>query len=431
VISGFRIAMRECVAYIKEAISIPVDQLLHNDLIGIAKTSMSSKMLGFESEFFSDMVVKAMLRVGSVNSKGKLKYPISSVNILKAPGGSGKDSLYIEGYALNCIIASDGMPKTITKAKIALIDFDLSRTKLQHGMIVRTKSELLTEIAQREIDLLKERITKIIAAGANVILTTRGMDDIACKYLVEAGVMGVRRVKKDDLKRIAKATGGTILLNLSNIEGDESFEKESLGEAGEVCQERIGDKELILIKDTKNSKTSSIILRGPNSMMLDEMERSVHDALCATKGVLESKQVVPGGGAVETALAVHLENFAINLAPRSQLPVAKFAEALLVIPKILALNSALDAIDLTAQLYYIHDLVRQGEENKKYLRYGLDLVNNTVRDNVECGVLEPAISKIKSIRFATEAAITILRIDDLIKLNPKPEPKGPHDDEDY
>jgi len=287
---------------------------------------------------------------------------------------------------------------------------------------------------------LKERISKIVAAGANVIMTTRGIDDIACKYMVEAGVIGIRRVKKEDLKRIAKATGGTVLLNLSNIEGDESFEKESLGEAGEVSQERIGDKELIIIKKTKNSKTSSIILRGPNSMMLDEMERSVRDALCVTRDVLESKQVVPGGGAVETALAIHLEYFALSLSPRAQLPVAKFAEALLVIPKILALNSALDALDSTSKLYAIHDLVRESgkekekeksEENKKYLRYGLDLENNTVRDNVEHGVLEPTSSKIKSIRFATEAAITILRIDDLIKLNPKPEPKGPHDDEDY
>jgi len=210
------------------------------------------------------------------------------------------------------------------------------------------------------------------------------------------------------------------------------LKKESLGEAQEVVQERIGDKDLLLIKGTKNSKTSSIILRGPNTMFLDEMERSVHDALCATKDVLESKQVVPGGGCVETALAVHLESFCLNLSPRSQLPVVKFAEALLVIPKLLALNSALDAIDLCAKLYAIHDLIRKGgEENKNCLRFGLDLENNDVRDNVEGGVLEPTISKIKAIRFATEAAITILRIDDLIKLNPKAEPKGPHDDEDY
>jgi T-complex protein 1 subunit alpha len=432
VISGFRIAMRECVSYIKEHLSIPVEQLLHKDLVAIAKTSMSSKILGFEAEFFSNMVVKAMLRVQTSNSKGKIKYPVSSVNVLKAPGGSGKDSLFVEGYALNCTVSSDGMPKSIKNAKIALIDFDLSRAKLPQGMTVKTKAKELTEIAEREIAILKERIAKMVGAGANVIITTRGIDDIGCKYMVEAGIMGIRRVKKDDLKRIAKATGGIVLLNLSNIDGDESFEKESLGEALEVVQERIGDKELILINGTKNSKTSSIILRGPNSMMLDEMERSVHDALCATKDVLESKQVVPGGGCIETALAVHLENFCINLSPRSQLPVAKFAEALLVIPKILALNSALDAIDLCAKLYAVHDLVRKGgEENKNCLRFGLDLENNDVRDNVEGGVLEPTISKIKSIRFATEAAITILRIDDLIKLNPKAEPKGPHDDEDY
>jgi len=258
------------------------------------------------------------------------------------------------------------------------------------------------------------------------------MDDIACKFLIEAKVMGVRRVKKEDLKRIAKSTGGTIILNFANADGDESFEKEYLGEAELVIQERIADNELIFIKGTKNIKTSSIILRGPNSMMLDEMERSVHDALCATRDVLESKQVVPGGGSVETALSVHfIESFALSLGPRAQLPVLKFAEALMVIPKILAVNSALDATELTAKLYTIQDAAQSNKDgiNKDYLRYGLDLDGNTIRNNLDAGVLEPTMSKIKSIKFATEAAITILRIDDVIKLNPKVDPKGPDDEE--
>jgi len=224
-----------------------------------------------------------------------------------------------------------------------------------------------------------------------------------------------------------------IILNFANADGDESYEKEYLGDAELVIQERIADNELIFIKGTKNAKTSSIILRGPNSMMLDEMERSIHDALCSTRDVLESKQVVPGGGCVETALAVHfIESFALSLGPRAQLPVLKFAEALMVIPKILAVNSALDAQELTAKLYTIQDAAQSNKDgiNKDYLRYGLDLDGNTIRNNLDAGVLEPTMSKIKSIKFATEAAITILRIDDVIKLNPKADPKGPHDDEE-
>jgi len=193
----------------------------------------------------------------------------------------------------------------------------------------------------------------------------RGIDDIACKFLVENKVMGVRRVKKEDLKRIAKATGGTILLNLANAEGEESFEKESLGEAEQVVQERIADNEFVSIKGSKTAKTSSIILRGPNSVMLDEMERSVHDALCSTKDVLESKQVVPGGSSVETALSVHLEKFSLELGTRSQIPVAKFAEALMIILKILSVNATLDASDLVAKLYIIHDAASKNEERKE------------------------------------------------------------------
>jgi T-complex protein 1 subunit alpha len=429
VITGFRVAMREACTFIKDTLSIPVDQLPHETLIGVAKTSMSSKIIGFESEFFSNLVVNAISRVGTLSNKGKQKYPINSVKVLKASGGSSKESLFIEGFALNCTVAADQMPKYVKNAKLALLDFDLSRAKLPHGMIVKAKAKDLTEISKREIEILKERIGKIVAAGANVILTTKGIDDIACKFMVEAKVMGVRRIKKEDLKRIAKATGGTIILNFANDEGEESFEKEKLGEAETVNQERIADNELILIKGTKNSKTSSIVLRGPNSVMLDEMERSVHDALCVTRDVLESKQVVPGGGSVETALSVHLESFALSLGPRVQLPVSKFAEALMVIPKILACNSALDATDLTAKLYTVQDAAQSKDGNKDYLRYGLDLEGNTIRNNLEAGVLEPTMSKMKSIKFATEAAITILRIDEVIKLNARQEPKGPEEDE--
>jgi len=166
-------------------------------------------------------------------------------------------------------------------------------------------------------------------------------------------------------------------------------------------------------------------------MMLEEMERSVHDALCATRDVLESKQVVPGGGSVETAISVHLDNFALTLNPRVQLPVAKFSEALMVVPKILAVNAALDSSELTAKLYHAQNVGQKSKdgENKDFLRYGLDLEGNTIRNNLEAGVLEPTMSKMKSIKFATEAAITMLRIDDMFKLNPKQEPKGPEDDE--
>jgi len=213
------------------------------------------------------------------------------------------------------------------------------------------------------------------------------------------------------------------MLTLADLEGGESFDAALLGQAEEVAQERVADEELILIKGCKTSKTSSIILRGPSSFMLDEMERSLHDALCVIKRTLESKTVVPGGGAVEAALSIYLEDFATSLGSREQLAIAEFAEALLVIPKTLAVNAAQDSTDLVAKLRAYHNTAQTDDKKKEFSMCGLDLQNGKVRNNLKAGVLEPAMSKVKSMQFATEAAITILRIDDLITLNPRPEPE--------
>jgi T-complex protein 1 subunit alpha len=165
----------------------------------------------------------------------------------------------------------------------------------------------------RESEIVLERIRKVLAAGANVVFTTKGIDDLCLKEFIEAGAMAVRRCRKEDLKRIAKATGGTLVASLTNLDGEETFEASSLGSAEEVVQERISDDELILVKGTKMVNSSSIILRGANDYMLDEMERALHDSLSIIKRTLESGSVVPGGGAVETALNVYLENFATTL----------------------------------------------------------------------------------------------------------------------
>merc|ERR1719400_711256 len=258
-----------------------------------------------------------------------------------------------------------------------------------------------------------------LAPVARIILTTGGIDDLCLKYFVEAGAMAVRRCKKVDLKRIAKATGATFVTSLANIEGEESFEVSQLGEAAEVSQERISDDELIMVRGTKARTAASIILRGPNDFYCDEMERSVHDSLCVVKRVLESKSVVVGGGAVEAALSIYLENFATGLASREQLAIADFAKSLLVIPKTLAVNAAQDSIDLVAKLRAYHNSSQTKREHEQLKNCGLDLYDGLVRDNKKAGVFEPAISKIKSLKFATEAAITILRIDDMIKLAPE------------
>merc|ERR1740133_336438 len=248
---------------------------------------------------------------------------------------------------------------------------------------------------------------------------------MAMKYLIEAGILAVRRVDKKDMRRIAKCTGGQVLLTMATLDGDEAFDPASLGTADEVCESRVGDNDFIFIKGCSQSKAATILLRGANLFMLEEADRSVHDALCAVSRTLESNAVVPGGGAVEVALSLHLEDFARTFESYEQAAISEFAEALLTIPKTLAMNAALDAIDLLSMLRVRHHASQTSDDPKKkgFKFYGLDLTNNTVRDSIAAGVVEPMVSKLKSLKFATEAAITILRIDDLVRIAPEPEPQ--------
>ena len=289
----------------------------------------------------------------------------------------------------------------------------------------------LQDIRLRELDILKERIDKMLKAGANVFLTKMGLDDVAAKYLVEAGALGVRRVEKGDLQRIAKLTGATVITTLATPEGEEIFEESNLGSCDEVYEEAVGDNDFIFFKGCKKSSACSIIVRGANEYMLDEVERSLHDSICVAKRTLESGRVVAGGGAVEVALSVYLESIAPTYDCKEQIAIHEFSEALTIIPKILSTNAAKDATELISKLRVLHsasqDESNQDDKAKTDLKYcGLDLIQGKPKNNLTQGVLEPMISKIKSIRFATEAAITILRIDDMIKLTPQKEEKPAH-----
>lgn len=430
VISGYNLAKKEACKFIAEQLSTPVASLGSDSIINSAKTSMSSKIIGSESEFFAKLAVDAVTAIKTQTSKGKVKYPIKSINILKAHGQSMRQSELVNGYALNCTRAAQGMPTFISKAKIAMLDFDLRKVKLPLGVqVVVSDPSKLQDIRQKEGDLTKDRINMILDAGANVVLTSGGIDDMMLKYFIDRGVMAVRRVDKGDLRAIAKATGGQVILSLADFEGNEQVDLACFGQAEEVVEQRVGDGELIYIKGCTTTRAQTILLRGANDYMLDEVERSLHDALCVVKRTMESKTVVPGGGCVESAVSVFMDRLADSMSSREQLAVSAFAQALLVLPKTLCVNGAHDAIELVSKLRALHNAA-QTDESKSDLKWsGLDLDEGKVRDNLKAGVLEPALSKVKMIRFATEAAITVLRIDDAIKMNSAEKPNGPvHDD---
>ena len=446
IITGYRLALREAVKYMSENISVKVETLGRESLLNIAATSMSSKIIGADSAFFSNMAVDAMQSVKSSNNRGETKYPVKAVNVLKAHGASATESVLLKGYALNCTVASQAMKTRIVDAKIACLDMNLQKERMKMGVnITIDDPQQLEAIRARESAIVMERVDMILKAGANVVLTTKGIDDLCLKQFVEKGAMAVRRCKKEDLRRIAKATGATLVASLSDLNGDEKFEPASLGHAEEVVQEKISDDECILVKGTKAHSSASIILRGSNDYQLDEMERSIHDSLSAVKRTLESGSIVPGGGAVETALHIYLEEFAVTVGSREQLAIGEFAQSLLIIPRTLAVNAAKDSSDLVAQLRSYHatsqrtseptnnhapaspkkggkaeeDAARKNAKQRNYKNYGLDLTKGKVVDEVKAGVLEPSMSKIRQLKSAVEACIAVMRIDTLIKLDPE------------
>merc|ERR1719162_2893474 len=320
IISGYRLAMREACKYVEDHMATDAIALGRECPMNTCRTTIASKLLSTDSDFWANMCVDAVMNMETIDPfTDEKRYPVKGIGILKKQGKGSKESELLDGFGLNCVRASQQMPKKIEGAKIALLDYNLKKYRLAFGVqVVVEDPDELEKIRDREAKITKDRIELILNSGANVILTAKGIDDYSLKFLVENGVMGVQRCLKSDLRKLAKATGGKLVESLATLEG----------EAATVEQIRVCDDEMIMISGTKVRKGNTILIRGPNQFYLDEAHRTITDCLLAVRRVLESGRVVPGGACVETALCIYLENFATTLGSREQLAIAQFADSL-------------------------------------------------------------------------------------------------------
>ena len=375
-------------------------------LLKIAKTSMNSKLISEDSGPLSKVVVDAILKITTKRGE-KYDVDLDNIKVEKKAGGSIQDTELIKGIVLDKEIVHSGMPTKIEKAKIALINAALEVEKTEMSSEIRISDPTQMQMfLEEENRMLKTMVEKIHAVGANVLLCQKGIDDIAQHYLAKHGILAVRRVKESDMNKLAKATGGRVTTNL-----DDLSEKE-LGSADVVRQKKVESDKWVFIEGCRNPQSVTILIRGGSQRVVDEVDRSLNDALMVVKDVIEKPSIVAGGGAPEAFAAYELKEWADSFDGREQLAIKKYAEALEVIPLTIAENAGMDPIDTMVNLRAKHS------QGKKWT--GIDARNTQIADMLAIDVVEPLVVKEQIIKSATEAANMILRIDDVIAISGGP-----------
>jgi thermosome len=380
------------------------------DLIKVAKTSMQTKLVSRESDQIAELVVSACLLV-SEKSDSLSKVDIDDIKVEKKAGGSLHDTKLIKGIVLDKEVVHGGMPKKVEKAKIALLNSALEIEKTEFDAKINISSpDQMNLFLEEENKMLKNMVGKITATGANVVVCQKGIDDIAQHYLAKAEVLTVRRVKESDMAKLARATGARVVSNLDDLTAKD------LGYADLVEERKIETDKWVFVEGAKHPKAVTILIRGGSQRVVDEAERSVHDALMVTKDVLERPVIVAGGGAPEAYAAAKLREWVSTLSGREQLAAEKFAESLEVIPLTLAENAGMDPIDT------ITDLRSKQSKGSKWT--GIDVRNGKIADISKLEIFEPLVVKEQIIKSATEVASMILRIDDVIASGKSGGPPG-------
>ncbi len=399
-VGGYQKAAEEATKILKD-IAVPMEGMDKKVLTKIASTSMNSKSVVGAKDHFAQIAVDSVLQVAQ-KTDGTTRADIDMIEIIKKQGKSLTETELVTGMVIDKEIVHASMPRQVEGAKIALVNAAIEVEKTEFDAEIKIDSpEQIQAFLNEEERMLRSMVEKIIATGANVLICQKGIDDVAQHYLAKEGIMAVRRAKKSTLEKIAKATGAKVATSLDELDA------EYLGSAGIVEEVRIGDDKLVYVRDCKDPKAVSIVIRGGTEHVVDEADRALHDALCVVRNVVEDGTYVAGGGSTESEIAKRLETYANKVGGREQLAIEAFAEALRIVPKTLAENGGHDPIDIIADLNKDHS-------DTTGLWHGVDVERGKTGDMMKSGVIEPARVKSQAIRSAAEAAQMILRIDDVI-----------------
>ena len=415
IISAYRLAMCHSCSSIRQKLCIPTNFINSKILLNTAKTSLCSKIAGFNSKKFAIIALQAVKSV-QILQKGEDKKlcQIKAISFIKIHGNSINSSCLFDGCILELQKTCIMMPNFLTPVKIACLNFELKISKPKSGIIVQNPNpNEIKKIFNKEIELIILFVKKLVKTGINLIFISKGIDDFVIKYLLKNGIIAVRRTPCDYLKKVALITGSKVQNTLQHTNFSTSIDYTWFGEAEEFFEQEIAATNIILIRGCRFCTGSSIILRGATGFLLEEIAQSLYDAIYMIKRAIEGNKLITGGGSVETNICISLEKLASSIPTREQIGILEFAEALLIIPKMLSINAGLNHTEILSKIKILH-LASINPKFTQFKYFGIDLMSGKIINHLQSGVIEPAISKIKCIQIATEAAITLLRIDDLI-----------------
>jgi len=414
IVDGFRKSAEKAIELLKE-IAEKIDPQDKEYLKKIATTSMSSKLTSTNSPELSNIVINAVLSIleKSNEHNKKFKVDVDNIKVEKKPGGSIGDTKLINGIVLDKEVVHGGMPKRVENAKIVLLNCPLEIEKTEFDAKININNpEQIQQFINEENMMLKAMVDKISITEANVVLCQKGIDEMAQHYLAKSGILSVRRIKESDMFKLSKATGARLITNIDDLT------QEDLGHANLVEERHIESDKWVFVEECKNPKSVTILVRGGSQRVIDEVERSIHDAIMSVKDVVEYPYIITGAGAPEAFLCHKLREWVNRLSGREQLSAEKFIEALESIPLTLAENAGMDPIDSKVQLH-----TKASTSNKP--KYGIDVIHGKIADVSVKEIFEPLAVKEQVINAATEASSMILRIDNVIASSKSKTPTGP------